>query len=398
MVTSEEITQVPLFSSLSAAERERLSRVCADIRLAPGEYAVHEGDERALFVVLEGKIEVVKVVDGIERTLGERLPGHDLRRGADHARHAVPGRLPRGRAVARHADRRAATTTRSRPRRPKWRVEIGALARERIGGLQGIAAEPPKPRAIVVGHRWDAACRELRRFLDRNQITFDWLTPDAAGRWPSAGAAPLPADDDCPALRSPTGRRWCGRSCARSPSCSACRRAPPPREYDTVIIGGGPAGLAAAVYGASEGLRTLVIEREAPGRPGRHLVADRELPRLPDGVSGDELASRALQQARRLGAEILVTRIDQRASIRRTRSVHLDGGDVLRGAHDHPRHRRDLAAPRDRRLRPADRQGHLLRRGAQRGARARTGSTSTSSAPATRPARRRCSSPTTRAR
>src|SRR5207247_4560201 len=70
-----EIAEVPLFAALSAADRERLSRTCADISLAAGEYAVHEGDERALFVVLEGRIEVVKLVDGIERVLGERLPG-----------------------------------------------------------------------------------------------------------------------------------------------------------------------------------------------------------------------------------------------------------------------------------------------------------------------------------
>ena len=57
------------------ADRERLSRACADVRLAAGEYAVHEGEERALFVVLEGHIDVVKVVDGIERVLGERVPG-----------------------------------------------------------------------------------------------------------------------------------------------------------------------------------------------------------------------------------------------------------------------------------------------------------------------------------
>jgi thioredoxin reductase (NADPH) len=75
MVTSEEIAGVPLFASLSEADRQRLSRACADMRLASGEYVVHEGEERALYVVLDGCIEVVKVVDGIERVLGERLAG-----------------------------------------------------------------------------------------------------------------------------------------------------------------------------------------------------------------------------------------------------------------------------------------------------------------------------------
>ena len=169
----------------------------------PGEYAAHEGDERALFAVLEGRIEAVKLVDGIERVVGERQPGRHLRRGADHARHGLPGRLPRRRAVARHADRGARLPRASRPCAPDVGEEVGRLAAHRIGGargLQGLAAEPPPPRAIVVGHRWDAACAELRRFLDRNQVTFRWLTPDApdaAEQW----GGPLPADADWPAIR-----------------------------------------------------------------------------------------------------------------------------------------------------------------------------------------------------
>ena len=100
-------------------------------------------------------------------------------------------------------------------------------------------------------------------------------------------------------------------------------------EYDTVIIGAGPAGLAAAVYGASEGLRTIVVEREAPGGQAGTSSRIENYLGFPSGVSGDELASRALQQARRLGAEILVTRTITRIDAA-THEVHLDGGDVLR--------------------------------------------------------------------
>src|SRR5881394_2289462 len=100
-------------------------------------------------------------------------------------------------------------------------------------------------------------------------------------------------------------------------------------EYDAVIIGAGPAGLAAGVYGASEGLRTIVVEREAPGGQAGTSSRIENYLGFPSGVSGDELASRALQQARRLGAEILVTRTITRIDAA-TRAVHLDGGDVLR--------------------------------------------------------------------
>jgi thioredoxin reductase (NADPH) len=99
-------------------------------------------------------------------------------------------------------------------------------------------------------------------------------------------------------------------------------------DCDVLVIGGGPAGLAAAVYGASEGLRTMVVEREAPGGQAGTSSRIENYLGFPNGVSGDELAARALQQARRLGAEILVTRavcgIDPA-----TRAVTLDGGEVV---------------------------------------------------------------------
>ena len=104
---------------------------------------------------------------------------------------------------------------------------------------------------------------------------------------------------------------------------------PAEAEYDAVIVGAGPAGLAAAVYGASEGLRTVVVEREAPGGQAGTSSRIENYLGFPSGVSGDELASRALQQARRLGAEILVTRSIERIDPT-TRQVHLDGGDVMR--------------------------------------------------------------------
>src|SRR6266550_4270243 len=75
MVTADEIGAVPIFADLDSAARERLSRAAADISLMPGEYAADQGGERALFAVLEGRIEAVNHVDGIERVVGERRPG-----------------------------------------------------------------------------------------------------------------------------------------------------------------------------------------------------------------------------------------------------------------------------------------------------------------------------------
>ena len=330
MVTAEEIGGIAIFAGLGASDRERLSRAAADISLMPGEYAAHEGEDRALFALLEGRIEPVKLVDGIERVVGERLVGD------------VFGEVPIALGTVFPVGFRAAE--RSRIMRiephdyhaivavaPDVGREVGRLAAHRIGGtggLQAIAAEPPPPRAIVVGHRWDAACTELRHFLERNQITYRWIRPDAPNAAEDWGG-PLPGDADCPTIRVVDGKTVVRPQLRRVAELLGLATEATAAEYDTVIIGAGPAGLAAAVYGASEGLRTIVIEREAPGGQAGTSSRIENYLGFPSGVSGDELASRALQQARRLGAEILVTRSITRIDAS-TRQVHLDGGDVLR--------------------------------------------------------------------
>jgi thioredoxin reductase (NADPH) len=330
MVTAEDIGAIAVFAALGPPERERLSRAAADITLAPGEYAAHEGSERALFAVLEGCIEPVKVVDGIERVVGERRAGD------------IFGEVPIALGTVFPVGFRAAETSRVMRVEahdyhavaavvPDVGKEVGRLAAHRMGGsrgLQGIAADPPPPRAIVLGPRWDATCAELRHFLERNQITFRWLTPDApdaAEHW----GGPLPADGDWPTVRVVDGKTVVRPQLRRVAELLGLGTDAVAAEYDAVIVGAGPAGLAAAVYGASEGLRTIVIEREAPGGQAGTSSRIENYLGFPGGVSGDELASRALQQARRLGAEILVTRSITRIDPA-TRHVHLDGGDVLR--------------------------------------------------------------------
>src|SRR3954451_25207348 len=166
MVTPDEIAALELFASLDQAEREQLCRAAADVRLVAGEYAAHEGAERALFAVLEGRIEPVRLVDGIERVLGERGVGDvfgevPIVLGTEFPvgfRAAEASRVMRVDASDYHTV--AAVV-------PDVAKEVGRLAGHLMGGslrLQGLAAEPPPPRAIVVGQRWDASCAELRRF------------------------------------------------------------------------------------------------------------------------------------------------------------------------------------------------------------------------------------------
>src|SRR5215831_8878218 len=198
MLTTEELGSIPLFSKLPVGELEHLAARVADIQLAVGEYAVHEGEERALFAVLAGKIEVTKRFDGVERTIGWRAPGKifgevPIALGGPFIgsyRAAEPSRVVR--VDARQYYALAATF-------PDIADSIGALARERIGGLQGLAAEPQQAKVTILGHRWDPLCHDFRRFLARNQLSFEWVTPDDADlstRW----TAPRPGDEALPAL------------------------------------------------------------------------------------------------------------------------------------------------------------------------------------------------------
>ena len=328
MLTIDEIRAVPLFSALATPELELLAQTSADVNLGAGEYAVHEGaTERLLFAVLSGKMQVVRSFDGVERTLGWRAAGQifgeiPIAIGSPFYgsyRASEPSRLMRVEARQYFAIAAAAADV---------SAKVSALARERIGGMQGISAEQPKPLVTMFGDRWDPACADMRRFLSRNQISFDWVTLDSpalATLW----QGPLPKEGDCPVLRLADGTvlmRPKERDVARLLGLQTSARL---ADYDTVIIGGGPAGLAAAVYGASEGLRTLCVEREAPGGQAGTSSRIENYLGFPSGVSGDELASRALQQARRLGAEILVTRSVERVDPK-TLEVFLDGDEVIR--------------------------------------------------------------------
>jgi thioredoxin reductase (NADPH) len=158
----------------------------------------------------------------------------------------------------------------------------------------------------LVGHQWSPRSHAIKNFLASNLIPYRWLDvtrdPDACVLLDAAGvgADELPAlffDDGSPVLRNPEPRQVSerlGRSLLAAFDV-----------YDLVIVGAGPAGLAAAVYGASEGLRTLLLDRHAPGGQAGTSSRIENYLGFPAGVSGSELTRRALMQAQRLGAEFI---------------------------------------------------------------------------------------------
>jgi thioredoxin reductase (NADPH) len=158
----------------------------------------------------------------------------------------------------------------------------------------------------LVGHQWSPRSHEIKDFLASNLIPYRWLdvarTPDTAALLTAAGigAADLPAlfFDDGTVLRNPDRRQVAER--LGRPLAAAFDL------YDLVIVGAGPAGLAAAVYGASEGLRTLLLDRHSPGGQAGSSSRIENYLGFPAGVSGSDLTRRAIMQAQRLGAEFLV--------------------------------------------------------------------------------------------
>jgi thioredoxin reductase (NADPH) len=182
----------------------------------------------------------------------------------------------------------------------------------------------------VVGHRFSKDSHDLRDFLARNRVPARWLDVERDGE-----ARELLAVAGVDAERLPVVLLEDGSVLERPSVLELAERlgvtgVPAQDHYDLVIVGGGPAGLAAAVYGASEGLRTVLVEREATGGQAGQSSRIENYLGFPSGLSGSDLARRATDQARRLGAELLTIR--DAAALRvegAGRFVELSGGGSL---------------------------------------------------------------------
>jgi thioredoxin reductase (NADPH) len=182
----------------------------------------------------------------------------------------------------------------------------------------------------VVGHRWSERSHELKTFLARNYVPYRWydVERDAEGSrlHVLAGAAPA----DLPLVLIPDGGTLRSPSMLDVASALGLHTQAQQPLYDVCIVGGGPAGLAGGVYAASEGLSTVIVEREAPGGQAGQSAAIENYLGFPKGLSGSDLAHRALAQVSRFGAELVLARdvvcFEARGPVR---AVRFDGSGEI---------------------------------------------------------------------
>jgi len=192
--------------------------------------------------------------------------------------------------------------------------------------VQQWVKDTPSSRVFIVGSQFDTDCRDIRTFLSMNRIPYEWVDRESE---PERVPVCIPADLNGPAVvidkafcvgQSPTVRKVA--------DVLGIRTRPTREDYDVVVVGGGPAGLAAAVYGASEGLCVLLIERNAAGGQAGTSSRIENYLGFPNGISGDDLSERALRQAGRFGAEMVLTRDVQNVEpMTGGYCVEMDGGD-----------------------------------------------------------------------
>jgi thioredoxin reductase (NADPH) len=302
MITADLLTRVSLFAKVPESERASLAARAADIHLRQDEWLLVEGQAPAFFGLLQGRIDVYKRVGGDERRVKTFDPGDyfgevPLLLGAPSLaslRAAEPARLMR----LEPADFLQLVS-----QCPVLSSEITKTMAARVGQISQLAVESPAALITVIGNSEDSACYDLRDFLSRNRIGYTWQQvgngPGASGNGDrSSGPVVVLANDR--RLQSPKIREL-----ARE---VGLQTEPQENAYDLVIVGGGPTGLASAVYGASEGLRTLLVERVACGGQAGTSSRIENYLGFPGGLSGDELSDRAYRQAIRFGAELLVAR------------------------------------------------------------------------------------------
>ena len=319
MITSAELENIPLFAGVEEQERQRLARRAADIHLEPGEWLIREGEDPRFFVILVGELQALKDIIGQPRVIGRSVAGE------------FSGETPIFMGTANIVSVRAVTKCRvARFERqqlqelvrdsPSAGEIIFSTMTTRLATAQNLARDTPSSRVDISGSsKYDTTCRALRAFLSANRVQYDWR-PNMAD--PESG---LTVSVEGTLLENPTVR-----SVAEA---LGFQTIPKHQHYDIIIAGAGPAGMAAAVFSASEGLKVLLVERFAAGGQAGTSSRIENYLGFPAGISGDELTERARKQVKHFGVEMLVKRnIEEVQPLDDGHCVTLDGGDRLTAA------------------------------------------------------------------
>ncbi len=305
MITPDLLKNTSLFAALAEEDLARLAQGAADVNLESDDWLVREGERLHFFVILEGGLELRKEAVGRHLVLARFGPGDFF--GEISALFGIPS-LSSLRATSRC--RLAQFGVQQLQELVQGSAACGATIlqtlKERLAQGGKHALELPSARVQVIGSELETDLSDIRRFLRLNRIPYDWIDrerqPDRIPTCvPSSHEGPAVVVDGVYCLGDPPAVRQVAEKLGIGTR-------PSKGSYDVVIVGGGPAGLAAAVYGASEGLSALLVERDAAGGQAGTSSRIENYLGFSNGISGDDLSEQALKQATRFGAEMVLTR------------------------------------------------------------------------------------------
>ncbi|HEX6534692.1 MAG TPA: FAD-dependent oxidoreductase [Gemmatimonadaceae bacterium] len=160
----------------------------------------------------------------------------------------------------------------------------------------------------IIGHRWSPSVHAIKAFLSRSRVPYRWLDVEHDAEAREAVARAAPGTDRSPIVIFRDGSVLVAPEIRTLAERLGLETRPESRSYDLIVVGGGPAGLAASIHSGSEGLRTVIAEQEIPGGQVSYSASVENYPGFPRGLSGGDLARRTVEQAERFGVEIIVTR------------------------------------------------------------------------------------------
>jgi thioredoxin reductase (NADPH) len=308
MIAPNDLLICPIFACLEESERQRFADRAADVRLQDGEWLVREGETPFFCVSLGGPLQLVKTLMGTDKEItiykaGDFFGEVPILLGApSFASVRARGTCRVARFDAQHLFELVQSSTAAS-------AVILQTMTDRLMRVREYAKETPSSRVLLVGRQYDEESREIRSFLSANRIAYEWVDADREpDRIPHCMAG------ETEHLTVIVDRSYCVENPTVRTVAEALgiRTTPRYTGYDVVVVGAGPAGLAAGVYGASEGLKVLVVEKSAAGGQAGTSSRIENYLGFPNGISGDELSERALKQAGRFGAEIAMTRCIER--------------------------------------------------------------------------------------